>query len=264
MLIDTHCHLYFNSFIDDLDAVLERARQQGVQRIVIPATDVPSSQQTIAICEAHPGLYAAVGVHPNDALTWTDSSLAELRSLARHPKVVAIGEIGLDFYRDFAPIPLQQEILNAQLELAAEIEKPVILHARQSFSTLWPILSAWQHSLARATSPLANHPGVLHSFEGNLEDAQQVILQGFCIGITGPVTYRNAGDKHRLVSSLGLDHLLLETDAPYLSPLPFRGQRNEPAHIAIIAAKVAELTQRSLSEVAELTSANANRLFLLE
>jgi TatD DNase family protein len=260
-LVDSHCHLFFNLFIDDLDLVLRRAWDGGITRILMPGIDLETSRQVIALAEKHPNLFAAVGVHPNDALGWQPGSLAQLKEMAQHPKVVAIGEIGLDYYRDNTPQALQREVLAAQLELAASLGKPVVIHNRQAITDLWPVLKDWQAALVQAGNPLGQAPGVLHSFEGTQEMAFQAIERHFYIGIGGPVTFRNAVDRQEVARALPLAHILLETDAPFLTPHPHRGQRNEPSYVIFIAEKIAQLRAQSLQVVAEATTQNANRLF---
>jgi TatD DNase family protein len=258
--VDTHCHLNFNLFEADLAPVLERSWQSGVRRILMPGIDLATSRQVIELSERFPWLYAAVGIHPNDALTWDSQTLHELRLLAQHPRVLAIGEIGLDFYRDRAPRDLQQDVLLQQLALAAEIGKPVLIHTRNSLSDAWSTLETWQQQLLRDHSPLANRCGVLHSFDGDLETARMAIEHGFMIGISGPVTFKNAPDRQKLVAALPVDGLLLETDAPFLAPQPVRGRRNEPAFIPLIAEKIAELHSQSRAAVAQITTRNSERL----
>lgn len=258
--VDTHCHLSFDVFEPDLDQVLERAWENGLQRILMPGFDLDSCRQVLSISERHPNLYAAVGIHPNHASDWNEHTLSELRALAVHPRVLAIGEIGLDYYRDKAPRELQHQVLQSQLDLAAELGKPVIIHSRASIQDLWPLLSSWQSHLAKQQSPLARRPGVLHSYEGDLGTALKALEQGFMIGISGPVTFRNAPDRQELVAGLPLESLLLETDAPFLTPHPMRGKRNEPAFIPLIADKIAELHAQPRPVVAEITTRNADRL----
>jgi TatD DNase family protein len=195
-------------------------------------------------------------------MTWNDASLRELRELTLHPNVVAIGEIGLDYYRDYAPPDHQIRIFRQQLELAGEAGLPAVIHNRLAQADLWPILSGWQRELSASSNHLANRPGVLHSFDGEWAWAQEAIECGFYLGVGGPVTYKNAPDRRQLVAQLPLDAILLETDAPYLTPHPFRGRRNEPAHITWIAEKIAELHDQQVSFVAEQTSRNADRLLL--
>jgi len=263
-LTDTHCHLNLDMFQDELEQILERAWIQGVERILIPGIDVETSRKAIEMASRHPRLYAAVGVHPGDASTWNDQTLDQLRDLAQHPKVAAIGEIGLDYYRDRSPRPLQREVFRAQLELAAELGLPVVIHNRDSIEDLWQDLSAWRERLAQRGSPLANRPGVLHSYDGTRSTAQQAIEQGFFIGISGPVTFKNAVDRQEVAASLPLDHLLIETDAPYLTPHPYRGRRNEPAYVAFVAEKIAGLHHRPLETVIQQTWENAAQLFMWE
>lgn len=258
--VDTHCHLNFNLFEPDLDQVLDRARQAGVERILIPAIDLESSYQVVKFCERYPHCFAAAGVHPNDALTWDEQTLPALRSLCAHPSVIAVGEIGLDYYWHKAEPQLQQRIFQLQLELAAETAKPVLIHSRQSLKELWPLLARWQHELAEQHSPLVGRCGVLHSFDGDLATAQTALAHGFRIGIGGPVTFKNAQQKQTVVQSLPLEGLLLETDAPFLAPQPMRGRRNEPAYIPVIAEKIAQLHTQPLALVAQITTRSAESL----
>jgi TatD DNase family protein len=261
VLADTHCHLYFDVFKDDLADVLERAWQNGLTRILIPGIDLETSRQAVELSESHPYLLAAVGVHPNDALSWDDGTLKQLTDLAHHPKVVAIGEIGLDYYRDRAARDLQVQVFQSQLELARGLNLPVIIHNRQAEGDLWPILKVWQENLEIQNSPLAKRPGVFHSYNGDSHLAESAVQHNFLLGISGPVTFKNAPALQDLVTHLPLESLLLETDAPFLTPHPYRGRRNEPAHIAEIAAKIAALQQQPEDIIAEQTSQNADRLF---
>lgn len=263
-LTDTHCHLNFNIYEADRERVLARAWEAGLERLLIPAIDLTSGEATVELAESHPNIYAAVGVHPNDALSWGVETLAQLRELAAHPKVVAIGEIGLDYYRDRTPRELQQRVLRQQLELAAELRLPVILHNRQAGEDLLEILRVWQMQRVTTSLPLAGRPGVLHSFsdrEDREEVARQALSLDFFIGVSGPVTFRNAENLQRVIASLPLESLLVETDAPFLTPHPLRGQRNEPAYVRLIAGKIAELHAQSFETVAQITTANARRLF---
>jgi TatD DNase family protein len=260
-LTDTHCHLYFQVFREDLEQVLARAWDQGVERILIPGIDLDSSRQAVVLAEQHPNLFAAVGIHPNDALTWGEWTLTSLRELASHPKTVAIGEIGLDYYRDRAPKETQIQIFRTQLALAKECGKPVVIHDRQAIHDVWPILEAWQADLAVCGSPLAYRPGVLHSFDEPLSWARKVVEKWFFLGITGPVTFKKAIDKQELAAGIPLEHLLLETDAPFLTPHPHRGRRNEPAYTAFIADKIAALKEIPVESVRSATNRNAAKLF---
>jgi TatD DNase family protein len=248
-------------FQNDLANVLERAWDNGIERILIPGIDLDTSRRAVELSEIYPKLFSAVGVHPSEALLWDKNSLSQLIELAKHPKVVAIGEIGLDYYRDRAPRDLQIEVFQAQLDLAADLEKPVIIHNRQAIEDIWLRLNEWQAGLNRKAIPIAWRPGVLHSYEGNIELALKAIQLNFAIGIGGPVTFRNAPERQQLVSSIPLSGLVLETDAPFLTPHPHRGERNEPAFISFIAKKIADLNNKPLDQIAEITSDNADRLF---
>lgn len=258
---DTHCHLDFNVFNKDREEVLAASRNGGITRMLNPAVDVASSRAIVDRIQHEQGVFAAVGVHPNDASSWDDDSLSNLKQLVRRNKVVAIGEIGLDYYRDRAPRDLQREIFEAQLDLAQEARLPVIIHTRQSIPDTLAILADWLAELKAAGNELATRPGVLHSFSGSEQEARQAIEMGFWIGLTGPVTFKNAKELQSIVSCLPIEHLLLETDAPFLTPHPRRGQRNEPLYVHLIAEKVAELQKRTVEEVARITTANAERLF---
>ncbi len=274
MLTDTHCHLDFHKFDPDRDAVLERAVRAGVERILIPGLNLTSSLSAVKLAESHPILFAAIGVHPTEALEVAGrasdvgpSAFDPFRELARHPKVVAIGEIGLDYYWDAAPHDLQQRLLRAQLDLAAELGLPVVIHLREKgdapdgpcAADLMKILEDWVAGLRSGNDALAARPGVLHSFSGSLSTARRAIALGFCIGVTGPVTYRK--ERQELIAGLPLDRLLIETDAPFQAPAPQRGKRNEPAYVRLIADKIALLHQCSLEQVAVTTSASAKFLF---
>lgn len=260
-LVDTHCHLDFEVFNADRIAVMARATDAGITRIVDPGVDVLSSESVLRIATEYDWVYAAVGVHPSSANTWADETLDHLRALALHPKVVAIGEVGLDYYRDCSPRPLQRRVLVAQLELAGELGLPVIIHNRLAFDDILPLLADWQLGLEKTNPRLAKQPGVLHSFSGTRELAERLLRHGFYLGVAGPVTFRNAGDLQDVVIWAPLDRLLLETDAPFLTPHPHRGKRNEPANVRLVAEKIAELRGITFAEVAEITTANAERLF---
>jgi TatD DNase family protein len=281
VLADTHCHLDFQAFDDDREEVLARARQAGLVRILIPGIDLPSSKAALGLAENHAGLYAAVGIHPNEAASPQAGTIEEVRKFLAQPaaggiaperskmqptatgaaKIVAIGEVGLDYHRDRTPHALQRQVFLAQLELAAELSLPVVIHNREAAADLLAILADWQDGLVSSGSPLAARPGVLHSFSGELQTAQRAIDLHFYIGITGPVTFHNAPDLQQVVAALPLDRLLVETDAPFLAPHPFRGKRNEPAHVSLVAAKIASIQNLPFLQVAEATTANAGRLF---
>lgn len=261
MLTDTHCHLDFDRFDEDREAVVGRASDTGLVRILNPAIDLRTAQAAVRLAERHEIVYAAVGLHPNSADEWDSELLQMLRELTRHPKVVAVGEIGLDYYWDKTPQDLQQQVLKQQLDLAGEAQLPVVIHNREATDDVLAILLGWQRDLAKAGNSLADRPGVLHSFSGDLVAAERAIAANFSIGITGPVTFKNAPELQAIVSALPLETLLIETDSPYLTPHPHRGRRNEPAYVALVAEKVAEIKGVSPDEVIRATGENARRLF---
>lgn len=260
-LTDSHCHLDFNTFDVDREAVISRARDAGVLRLVNPGIDLQSSRAALQIADTHEDVYVACGVHPNDALTWKRDTVNELRKLVKHPKVVAIGEIGLDYYRDRAPRDLQKHVLNEQLALAAEVGLPVLIHNRQATDDILELLASWHSDLVSSGSPLTERAGVLHSFSGDGLAASKAIELNFMLGISGPITYRNAEDLRRVVAGLPLSALLIETDAPFLTPHPHRGERNEPAHVRWVAEKIAEIHDLPLQVVADQTNVNSQKLF---
>jgi TatD DNase family protein len=271
MLTDTHCHLDFNKFDEDRAAVLQRAVEAGVDRILVPALNYESSLSAIKLAESHPHVYAAVGFHPTDLDKFSKKTFEETKNLASHPKVLAIGEIGIDYYwvKEREERAFQLEALQMQLAWAAAIHKPVVIHMReeedawfaQASVDLLRILGEWHRELSANNNPLADKPGVLHSYNGNLETAQNAIALNFYIGVTGPVTYKNAEEKRRIIAQLPLDRLLIETDAPFLTPVPHRGKRNEPAFVTYIADKIAEIHRTTREQVAQITAKNAAHLF---
>jgi TatD DNase family protein len=262
VLIDTHAHLDLPQFDADRNAVVERADAAGVGVIVNAGADVESSRRAVALAAQYPGVYASVGVHPHDAKQVDGEALAALRELARQPKVVAVGEIGLDFYRNLSPQDLQRRAFQAQLAWAARLGKPVIVHDREAHAEVLKALTGWAAGLAG--SSLAERAGVLHSFSGDLLMARRAIDLGFYISISGPVTYQNARRLVEVVQALPLDRLLIETDCPYLTPHPYRGKRNEPAYVQLVAEEIAKIKGLTLDEVSAATTANARRLFELE
>jgi TatD DNase family protein len=295
MLTDTHCHLDFNNFDEDRAAVIQRAVDTGVLRMLIPALDWESSLAAVKLAESSPNIFAAVGFHPTELDKWNKASKENLHNLilesndklleqreqtltgTRAPAlqstrtIVAIGEIGLDYYwvKEPGKRAHQHEILKHQLKLAQDTNKPVIIHMReendiwfgQASIDLLEILTEWRTELSTQNHPLAEKPGVLHSFNGNFETAQSAIALNFYIGVTGPVTYKNAQEKRQIIRQLPLERLLIETDSPFLTPVPYRGRRNEPAFVAHIADKIAEIHMTTREHVAEITTSNAARLF---
>ena len=267
-LTDTHCHLNFHDYHKDLKEVLIRSMAAGVERILVPATDLASSREISLLIQEDEMLYGAVGVHPNSGLSWSDNTLSGLKELTPHPGIVAVGEIGLDYFRDHTPREIQTQILKEQLKLASDVGLPVVLHVRnqseadrQCMTDLLGILEEWSGGRG---DRLKTPPGVIHSFSGNVEDSNRAQEMGFFIGITGPVTYKKADGMREVVKAMDLSRLLIETDGPFLSPQQMRGKRNEPAHVSYIIDKISEITGLAPEKLAEQTTKNAARLFMWE
>jgi len=258
LLVDTHCHLDFERYDEDRPSVISRARDAGLVAIINPAIDVKNSVVVCDLAAAEDLVYAAVGIHPNSTASFEPGQVEVIRALAGRDKVVAIGEIGLDYYRDWSPPPQQRRAFEAQLALAAELGLPVIIHNREASDDVLDVLAAWVNGLV---GPLSERPGVLHSFSAPPEAAQRALELGFYIGITGPVTFKKAGALRQVVAEVPADRLLVETDGPFLTPHPFRGKRNEPAYVSYVADRIAAVRQTTLDAVARQTSANAARLF---
>lgn len=267
VLTDTHCHLDFEDYRSDIDSIIERAVDAGITRILTMGIDLQSSESALRLAEKYPEVFAAVGVHPNTELDWSDRVTSDLERLLVHEKVVAVGEIGLDYYRDHTSLDMQRTRFKEQLHIAANFHLPVIIHTRnasnEDHSCMDDVLlmledwgTNWINSKVDAR-PL----GVLHSYFGSEEEAKRAYSLGFYTGITGPVTFKNAEDQQELVKRLPLDKLLIETDGPFLTPHPHRGKRNEPSYVKFIAGKIADLKDVPLENVAKITSANAQRLF---
>jgi TatD DNase family protein len=262
-LIDSHAHLDFPEFEGDLEPVLARAGDEGVGRVVTVGFDLESSHRAVSLAREHANLKSCVGVHPHEAGKVTRSYLADMRELGADAQVVAVGEIGLDYYRDRAPRPAQRRVFGEQLDLAAELGKPVVVHDREAHGDVRRMLAQWSEDLAGSNGKLSRPLGVVHCYSGDLAMAEELFQLGFLISVAGPVTFENARRLQELVGRLPLDKLLVETDCPFLSPHPYRGQRNEPARVRLVAEKIAEIKVVPLSEVARATTDNATRVFRL-
>lgn len=255
-LIDTHCHLNLNAFDADRAEIIARAAAVGVTRLIVPALDLETSRQVIALAEQHEGVYAAIGIHPNNTAAFTEQDISDLRAMLPHPKVVAIGEIGLDYYWHDSPPQQQQRAFEAQLALAYAMQLPVIIHNRDAHEDTFATLERWQPADAA-------RPGVLHSFSAPLEYAERAVQMGFYLGFTGPVTYKKADETRRIAASVPIDRLLVETDSPYLTPEPYRGKRNSPEYIPYIVRRLAEVRGIAENDMAQASTENALRLFAI-
>jgi TatD DNase family protein len=239
--------------------------------MLVPGTTIETSQQAIELAEKYEQVYAAVGIHPTDAETFSEKDIDELFKLAEHEKVIAIGEVGLDYYWVKEPEKQyhQKRVFNYQVQIADALNKPLVIHLRELndategpvFNDLFEIMEYWFTKWLYLNHPLGLVPGVLHSFNGSLTLAAKALKVGFFLGITGPVTYPKNENHREMIKNLPLNHLLIETDSPFLTPVPHRGKRNEPAYVVHIADKIAEIHSKSPAEIAEITTANAARLF---
>ena len=253
VFIDTHAHLCDEKFDEDRVEVIARAAEAGVAQIISMGDTMAASAQVVADAEQYPALYAAVGVHPESACVLTDAERAQLLAWANHPKVVAIGEIGLDYYWEKDPQvrAVQREMFVTQLDIARAAGLPVCIHDREAHGDTLAILRTEGQGVT----------GVLHCYSGSLEMARALWKMGYYIGIDGPLTFKNAAKLPDIVREAPRERLLIETDSPYLAPVPRRGKRNEPAYVAFVAAKIAELREESVEEVAAYTTENARRLY---
>ena len=251
MLADSHAHIDDERFDADRDEVVARALAAGVSLIVNIGADMASSARSVALAEKYPGIYAAVGMHPHDSQDMKENDYRQLEQWANHPKVVAIGEIGLDYHYDLSPRSVQKEVFLRQLDLARKTGKPFIIHEREAHADMLDII----RNAARGLN------GVFHCFSGSVETAREYLKMGFYISVAGPVTFPKSVKTKEVAKAVPLDRLLVETDSPYLTPQPFRGKRNEPAYVRLVAEEIANLRDISLAELAEATTANVRRLF---
>lgn len=252
MLFDTHVHLNAEQFEEDVDEVIERALQTGVERMVIVGFDRPTIQKALELVEKYDCLYASVGWHPVDAIDMTEEDLNWIEELATHPKVVALGEMGLDYYWDKSPKEIQQEVFRKQIQLAKKVKLPIIIHNRDATADVVSILKE---------EGADEVGGIMHCFSGSVEIAKECIDLNFYISLGGPVTFKNAKKPKEVAKEIPLNKLLIETDCPYLAPHPYRGKRNEPSFVKLVAEQIADLKGLSLEEVERKTTENAKKLF---
>lgn len=252
MLFDTHVHLNDEQFNDDLEEVMKRAQEAGVEHMVVVGFNRETIERALQIVEKYDFLYASVGWHPVDAIDMTEEDLMWLEEKARHPKVVAYGEIGLDYHWDKSPKDIQQEVFRKQIRLAKKLRLPLIIHNREATEDIIQVLKE---------EDAKEIGGIMHCFSGSAESAKECLRLNFLISLGGPVTFKNAKKPKRVAEQVPLDKLLIETDCPYLAPHPYRGKRNEPAYVKLVAEQIAELKGISYEEVARATTENAKKLF---
>ena len=252
MLVDTHVHLNAEQYEEDVEEVIERAREVGVEKMVVVGFDTETIERAMELVERYDFLYAVIGWHPVDAIDCTEEDLNWIESLTKHPKVVGIGETGLDYHWDKSPKEVQIELFRKQIRLAKKLDLPIIIHNRDATADVVRILEEEEaHTVG----------GIMHCFSGSVEIARQCIDMNFMISLGGPVTFKNAKMPKKVATEIELEHLLVETDAPYLTPHPHRGKRNEPFYVTLVAEEIAKLKEITYEEVAEQTTANALKLF---
>lgn len=252
MLFDTHAHLNAEQFQEDLPEVIQRAKEEGVETIVVVGFDRPTITKAMELADQYDFIYASVGWHPVDAIDMTDDDLAWIEELSSHPKVVALGEMGLDYYWDKSPKDVQKEVFRRQIQLAKKVKLPIIIHNREATADIVTILKE------EGASEVG---GIMHCYSGSVEVAKECLEMNFYISLGGPVTFKNARKPKEVAEAVPLNKLLIETDCPYLAPHPYRGKRNEPSYVKLVAEQIAELKGISYEEVAKQTTANAKKLF---
>lgn len=252
MLIDSHAHLDDKRFNKDRAKVIKNLKENDIDIVINPGADFLSSVKSVSLAEKYDNVYAAVGIHPHDAKSMDENTINLLRDIAKNDKVIAIGEIGLDYHYDNSPRDIQKKRFREQIRLAKELKLPIIVHDREAHKDTYDIISQeWEDGLT----------GVLHSFSSSTEMAKKYIDMGFYISFSGPVTFKNAKQPKTVAKEIPLDHILVETDSPYLTPEPHRGKRNEPLNVRYVAGKIAELKGLTFEEVARKTSENTKKLF---
>ena len=252
MFIDTHAHLFYPNFEEDLYQVISRAQESDIDYILVPATDLKTAEQVVELTEKYEMIYGAVGIHPHDTKNWTSSLISKIEKLAKNKKIVAIGEIRLDYYYDFSPKEKQIEAFKAQIELALKLNLPVIIHNRDSDEDVMEIIRSYCGTGLKAQ---------FHCFNGSIEDAMELVGMNFMISFTGNITFKKADNLRKILQHIPPENLLLETDSPFMTPVPHRGKRNEPSYVKYIAEQIAELHKLRLIDIARITSFNAFRTF---
>lgn len=255
MLIDTHAHLQDEELQKDLAKVLERAKTNGLEKIICVGFDLPSSQQALNIARKHKEVYAAVGIHPHDAESLDNKALEKIYTMAKDPRVVAIGEIGLDYYRDLSPRDQQRRAFLEQIKLAQELGKPIVIHDRDAHEEVMEIIKS---------EKAGKNLGIMHCYSGSLPMAAELIKLGFYISFAGPLTFKNARKAQEVAAKIPMDKILVETDCPYLTPEPWRGKLNEPANVKYVAQKLGELRGKGEEEIAYLTNLNAKKVYRIK
>lgn len=254
MLIDTHAHLFYPNFADDLDEVIERSDEAGVDFILVPGTDIKTSREAVELAERYDKIFAAIGVHPHDTKDWKEEWLKELDELTHSVKVVGIGEIGLDYYYDFSPKDIQNTAFRKQIDFALDKNLPIVVHNRESNNDMMTTIRSYDGKNLRAQ---------FHCFAGSAEDAKELVELGHLISFPGNITFKKQDSLRQIVSTIPIQKLMIETDSPFMTPVPHRGKRNEPMQVKLVAEQLAEIHNLSFEEAARITSENAMNFFNL-
>ncbi len=259
-IVDTHAHLDMNAFDRDLTDVIARALDAGVSTIITVGTNLESSKKAVKLAERYPGILATAGFHPHDVATVNKANITNLAEIAKHPKVVAIGEVGLDFYRNYSPQEKQLEVMEWQLDIAVELNLPIIVHCRQAEKDMLNLLRDWvsRHKICHG-----QRQGVIHCFSGDSDAARQYLDLGFYLSLGAYIGYPASGNAYSVIRNIPEDRLLVETDCPFLPPQSHRGRRNEPAYLPLTVEALAQIREESSETVARITTENAHRLFRL-
>jgi TatD DNase family protein len=252
MFIDSHAHLFLPNFKDDLDEVIKHAQDAGIKYIIVPATDIESANQVLELTKKYDLIYGAAGVHPHDTKEWNSTFISQIEEIAKDEKIVAIGEIGLDYYYDFSPRQKQIEAFKAQIELALKLKLPIIVHNRDSDKDMMEIIRSYKGSGLK---------GQFHCFNGSKEDARELIKLGHFISFTGNITFKKADTLRDTLRSIPIRYILTETDSPFMTPVPHRGKRNEPSYVRLVAEKMAEVHNIRVEDVNRISEYNIYRLF---
>ncbi|MBT2690811.1 TatD family hydrolase [Bacillus sp. ISL-47] len=252
MFFDTHAHLNAEQYNEDLKEVIDRALSEGVSNIVVVGFDRPTIEKAMELSNEYDFIYASIGWHPVDAIDMTDEDLQWIEELSQHPKVVALGEMGLDYYWDKSPKDVQKEVFRKQIQLAKKVKLPIVIHNRDATADIVEILKE---------EGAGEVGGIMHCFSGSPETAKECVDMNFYISLGGPVTFKNAKKPKEVADAIPLDKLLIETDCPYLTPHPYRGKRNEPSYVKLVAEQIADIKGISIEEVASATTENAKKLF---
>ncbi|MCL6571788.1 MAG: TatD family hydrolase [Bacillus sp. (in: Bacteria)] len=255
MLFDTHVHLNATQYDEDLQEVISRAQNEGVTNMVVVGFDRPTILKAMELADNYEFIYACIGWHPVDAIDMTEKDLEWIEELTAHPKVVAIGEMGLDYHWDKSPKEIQQEVFRKQIRLAKKVKLPIVIHNREATADIMAILKE---------EGAEEVGGIMHCFSGSPVIAKECVKMNFYISLGGPVTFKNAKRPKEVAAEIPLDSLLIETDCPYLAPHPYRGKRNEPSYIKLVAEEIAEIKGLTFEEVASVTTRNAKKLFAIK